>query len=54
MSKELALLGADTANQQAGGGSFFDKATMFTGSTVVSGLAGIYNTFVDYGSKIGI
>jgi hypothetical protein len=54
MSKELAVLGADTANQQAGGSSFFDNATMFTGSAVLSGLAGIYNTFVDYGSKIGI
>jgi hypothetical protein len=54
MSNELAVLGADTANQQAGGSSFFDNVTMFTGSAVLSGLAGIYNTVVDYGSKIGI
>lgn len=54
MSTEAAVLGADTANQQAGGSSFFDNATMFTGSAVVSGLASIYNTFVDYGSKVGI
>ncbi len=53
MSGELAVLGADTANQQAGGGSFFDNATMFTGSAVLSGLYSIYNTFVDYGNMAG-
>jgi hypothetical protein len=54
MSTDLAVLGADTANQQSGGGSFFDTVTMFTGSAVLSGLAGIYNTAVDFGSKIGV
>lgn len=54
MSSELALYGVDISNQQAGGGSFFDNTTMFTGSAVLSGLAGIYNTFVDYGNKFGM
>jgi hypothetical protein len=53
MSKELAVLGADIANQQAGGNSIFDRAAMFTGSAVVSGLGSIYNTFVDYGNMAG-
>lgn len=53
MSKELAIYGADTANQQAGGNSFLDNAAMFTGSAVVSGMAGIYNTFVDYANDFG-
>jgi len=53
MSSELAIIGADTANQQAGGPSFFDKATMFTGSSVLSGLASIYNTVVDYSNMAG-
>jgi len=48
MSKELAVIGADTANQQAGGPSFIENAGMFIGTSVVSGLAGIYNTVVEY------
>jgi hypothetical protein len=54
MSVELAVAGADISNMQAGGGSLFDNTMMFTGSAVLSGLGSIYNTFVDYGSKIGI
>ncbi len=53
MSNELAVYGADTANQQAGGNSFFDKTLMFTGSAVVSGLYSIYNTGVEYGNMLG-
>jgi hypothetical protein len=53
VSKELAVFGADTANQQAGGGSFIDNAAMFTGSAVVSGMSSIYNTFVDYANDFG-
>jgi hypothetical protein len=53
MSKELAVIGADIANQQAGGNSFFDRAAMFTGASVLSGMGSIYNTFVDYGNMLG-
>lgn len=53
MSSELAVLGADTSNQQSGGGSFFDNTMMFTGSAVLSGLYSIYNTAVDYGNMAG-
>lgn len=40
-----AIVAADSANMEAGAdSSLLDKATMFTGSAVVSGLASIYNT----------
>lgn len=53
MSNELAVDGADIANQQAGGNSIYDKTVMFTGSAVVSGLGSIYNTFVDLANTTG-
>jgi hypothetical protein len=54
MSSELAVIGADTANMQAGSNaSFFDRTKMFTGSAVISGLSSIYNTFVDLGNMAG-
>jgi hypothetical protein len=54
MSTEFAVLGADTANQQAGGPSFFDRAGMFTSTAVLSGLGSIYNTAVYFGNKVGM
>lgn len=40
-----ALIAADTANMQAGAdSSFLDRAGMFTGSALLSGLSSIYNT----------
>lgn len=53
MSTELALLGADTANQQAGAPSMYDKVKMFAGSSVLSGWASLYNTGVEYYNKFG-
>lgn len=53
MSNELAVIGADISNQQAGNPSFFDRAQMFTSTAVVSGIASIYNTFADYTNMAG-
>src|SRR5690349_11466511 len=40
-----AIIAADTANMQAGADeSFLDRAKMFTGAAVISGLASVYNT----------
>lgn len=55
MSRDLAILGADTATQQAGGTSFIDPTNLpaFTAGAVVSGLGSIYNTFVSAGNALG-
>lgn len=56
MSNSDFVLGADVANMQAGGPSFFDATvdamTKGTGAALVSGLYGIVNTGVDLSNKV--
>lgn len=56
MSNSDFVLGADLANMQAGGSSFFDSAgdalTKGVGSAALSGIYGIVNTGVDLSNKV--
>lgn len=56
MSNSDYVMGADVANMQAGGSSFFDTAgdilTKGIGSAALSGLYGIVNTGVDLSNKV--
>lgn len=56
MSSYDYVLGADLANMQAGGSSFFDSAADFAtkgvGAALVSGLYGLVNTGVDISNKV--